>query len=115
LSKPLRIDAQPWINVLELLDMDDETLLAHVAQWYIAERNPDWVRRNALLVLGNIGESSDRRVVTAITRYLEHPDPMLRAHAVWSAARLNLFSLIPAHDTAPLVVDELQNLPLARQ
>ena len=115
LSKPLRDDARPWINVLELLDMDDETLLARVDQWYIAERNPDWVRRNALLVLGNIGEGTDARVVSAIARFIEHPDPMLRAHAVWSAARLNLFSLIPMHDTAPLVVDELQNLPLARQ
>ena len=115
LSTPLRDDARPWINVLELLDMDDEALLAHVDQWYIAERNPDWVRRNALLVLGNIGASTDSRVVDVIARYLEHSDPMLRAHAVWSAARLNLFSLIPTHDTAPLVVDELQNLPLARQ
>ena len=115
LTKPLREDARPWINVLGLLEMDDETLLAHVDQWYIAERNPDWVRRNALLVLGNIGERGDENVVAAISRYLEHPDPMLRAHAVWSAARLGLSRLIPTHDTAPLVVDELQNLPSARR
>jgi len=115
LSKELRDDARPWIDVLELLDMDDATLLTHVDQWYIAERNPDWVRRNALLVLGNIGDRRDENVVNAISRYLEHPDPMLRAHAVWSAARLNLFDLIPTHDTAPLVVDELRNLPSARQ
>ncbi len=115
LSKELRDDARPWIDVLELLDMDDATLLTHVDQWYIAERNPDWVRRNALLVLGNIGDRRDENVVNAISRYLEHPDPMLRAHAVWSAARLNLSDLIPTHDTAPLVVDELRNLPSARQ
>ena len=114
LSKELRDDARPWIDVLELLDMDDATLLTHVDQWYIAERNPDWVRRNALLVLGNIGDRRDENVVNAISRYLEHPDPMLRAHAVWSAARLNLSDLIPTHDTAPLVVDELRNLPPAR-
>jgi epoxyqueuosine reductase len=115
LSKPLQENARPWMDLLVLLEMDDETLLAHVDQWYIAERNPDWVRRNALLVLGNIGERTDENVVGAISRYLEHPDPMLRAHAVWSAARLNLFDLIPMHDTAPLVVDELQNLPSARE
>ena len=115
LSKELRDDARPWIDVLELLDMDDATLLTHVDQWYIAERNPDWVRRNALLVLGNIGDRRDENVVSAISRYLEHPDPMLRANAVWSAARLNLSDLIPTHDTAPLVVDELRNLPSARQ
>ena len=115
LSKELRDDARPWIDVLELLDMDDATLLTHVDQWYIAERNPDWVRRNALLVLGNIGDRRDENVVNAISRYLEHPDPMLRAHAVWSAARLNLFDLIPTHDTAPLVIDELRHLPPARR
>ena len=115
LSKELRDDARPWIDVLELLDMDDATLLTHVDQWYIAERNPDWVRRNALLVLGNIGDRRDENVVNAISRYLEHPDPMLRAHAVWSAARLNLSDLIPTHDTAPLVIDELLHLPPARR
>jgi hypothetical protein len=73
------------------------------------------VRRNALLVLGNIGERTDPNVVGTIARYLEHSDPMLRAHAVWSAARLDLFDLIPMHDTAPLVVDELRNLPLVRR
>jgi len=115
LTKKIPADAKPWIDVLRLLEMDDDALLKHVDPWYIAERNPDWVRRNALLVLGNIGNKSDERVVHTISRYLEHPDPMLRAHAVWSAARLDLADLIPTHDTAPLVVDELQNLPLARQ
>ncbi|TRZ72795.1 MAG: tRNA epoxyqueuosine(34) reductase QueG [Actinobacteria bacterium] len=115
LSKPLRNDARPWVNVLELLDMDDEALLTHVQQWYIADRNPDWVRRNALIVLGNIGERTDAHVVDVLARYLEHSDPMLRAHAVWSASRLGLVDLLPIHDTAPLVIDELRNLPLARQ
>ena len=115
LSKPLRSGARPWVNVLELLAMDDEALLTHVKQWYIADRNPDWVRRNALIVLGNIGERTDAHVVDVIARYLEHSDPMLRAHAVWSASRLGLVDLLPIHDTAPLVIDELRNLPLARQ
>jgi epoxyqueuosine reductase len=114
LSKPLRNNARPWVNVLELLAMEDEALLSHVKQWYIADRNPDWVRRNALIVLGNIGERTDADVVDVIARYLEHPDPMLRAHAVWSASRLGLVDLLPIHDTAPLVIDELRNLPMAR-
>ena len=39
---------------------------------------------------------------------------MLRAHAVWAAARLGLHESIPYHDTAPLVVDELRDLPEVR-
>ncbi|MHB1090448.1 MAG: tRNA epoxyqueuosine(34) reductase QueG [Ilumatobacteraceae bacterium] len=107
-------DIQPWISVLFLLTVDDDTLLGAVDPWYIADRNPDWVRRNALIVLGNIGDPHSSEVRDVLEIYLEHSDPMLRAHAVWAAARMNLGHLIPFHDTAPLVVDELTRLPEPR-
>lgn len=107
-------DAQPWISIAFLLTSDDGALLAAVDPWYIADRNPDWVRRNALIVLGNIGDPHSDTVRDVLARYLEHPDPMLRAHAVWSAARMNLRHMIPFHDTAPLVMDELARLPEPR-
>lgn len=107
-------DAQPWISVLFLLTADDDALLGAVDPWYIADRNPDWVRRNALIVLGNIGDPHNAEVRDVLQVYLEHPDPMLRAHAVWAAARMNLEHMIPFHDTAPLVVDELARLPRPR-
>lgn len=108
------IDSRPWLSVLSLLTSDDEMMLDSVGSWYIAERNPDWVRRNALIVLGNIGDPQNTEIREVLSSYLEHPDPMLRAHAVWAAARLNLGHLIPFHDTAPLVVDELLHLPEPR-
>lgn len=107
-------DAQPWISVLFLLTADDDALLGAVDPWYIADRNPDWVRRNALIVLGNIGDPHNAEVRDVLQVYLEHPDPMLRAHAVWAAARMNLGHMIPFHDTAPLVIDELARLPQPR-
>ncbi|MEO8163270.1 MAG: tRNA epoxyqueuosine(34) reductase QueG [Ilumatobacteraceae bacterium] len=107
-------DIQPWISVLFLLTSDDDALLSVVGSWYIANRNPDWVRRNALVVLGNIGDPRNSQICDVVKHYLEHPDPMLRAHAVWAAARLNLRHLIPYHDTAPLVIDELSHLPEPR-
>ena len=107
-------DLHPWISTLFLLTSDDETLLDAVGHWYIAERNPDWVRRNALVVLGNIGDPRLAEVRHVLAKYLEHPDPMLRAHAVWAAARMNLRDMIPFHDTAPLVIDELARLPEPR-
>ena len=106
--------ARPWVDVESFLELDDAELLEEVDWWYVADRNPDWIRRNALIVLGNIGEPSSPRVRRLIVRYLEHPDPMLRAHAVWSAARLGMNDVIPKYDTAPLVVDELRNLPEVR-
>ncbi len=107
-------DTQPWISILFLLTSNDDTLLNAVDSWYIADRNPDWVRRNALIVLGNIGDPCSVEVRDVLEIYLQHPDPMLRAHAVWAAARLNLEHMIPFHDTAPLVIDELAQLPQPR-
>ena len=106
--------ARPWVDVEALLEMTDEELLDSVDWWYVAQRNPDWVRRNALIVLGNVGELGSLRVRDIVATYLEHPDPMLRAHAVWAAARLGLHELIPMHDTAPLVIEELRDLPEVR-
>ena len=106
--------ARPWVDVEALLEMTDEELLDSVDWWYVAQRNPDWVRRNALIVLGNVGELGSPRVRDIVATYLEHPDPMLRAHAVWAAARLGLHELIPMHDTAPLVIEELRDLPEVR-
>ena len=117
--RQLRVETPPgvraWVDVESLLEMDDDQLLAHVDWWYVAERNPDWVRRNALIVLGNVGEPSSARVRSIVSSYLEHPDPMLRAHAVWTAARLGYHDVIPVHDTAPLVIAELADLPEVRR
>ncbi len=51
-------DAEAWVDVLDLLDADDRTLLDRHGRWYIAGRDPRWLRRNALVVLGN---TADRR------------------------------------------------------
>lgn len=114
LRRELSNDSQPWISIIFLLTSDDDTLLRSVDPWYIADRNPDWVRRNALIVLGNIGDPLSTEVRRLLATYLEHPDPLIRAHAVWAAARLNLKHMIPFHDTAPLVIDELARLPEPR-
>jgi epoxyqueuosine reductase len=97
-----------------MLEMDDAQLLESVGQWYIADRNPMWVRRNLLIVLGNIGNASDQEVRNAIQKFCTHAEPMLRAHAIWSAARLGLNQFIPATDEDPTVVEELRNLPEVR-
>ncbi len=47
------VGVQAWVDVLDLLDADDETLLHRHGRWYIAGRDPRWLRRNALVVLGN--------------------------------------------------------------
>jgi epoxyqueuosine reductase len=90
-------DVQAWVDVLDLLDADDAALLARHGRWYVAERNPVFWRRNALVVLGNVGDPTDERTRRTLAEYRAHPDPLLREHADWAAARLGL--LEPTTDT----------------
>ena len=103
-----------WIPILRMLELDDETLMREVSQWYVADRNVMWVRRNLLIVLGNIGDPQDESVQQTIARFCQHSEPMLRAHAVWSAARLGLHQFIPVSDSDAIVQDEIDHLPEVR-
>ena len=91
---PAAAEDEPWIDVVDLLALDDDTLMARVGRWYVPRRQPRYVRRNALVVLGNVGDGSDPRVQACLRRALEDRDPLLRAHAVWAAARLGRRDLL---------------------
>ena len=114
-SENAHVEVTPYRSLMSMLNSSDADLLASVGQWYIAKRNPMWVRRNALIVLGNIGDNRDADVRNVLVRYLAHGEPILRAHAVWAAARLNLRELIPFDDQSPEVIAELARLPDARK
>jgi len=97
-----------WVPLLRLLDDDDAAVLEWAERWYIPRREARYVRRNALVVLGNVGAGTDPAVVEALVRYLRHDDPLLRAHAVWAARRLGREDLVPADDPDALVREELR-------
>jgi epoxyqueuosine reductase len=99
----------PWVHLLALLDGDDASVLARAERWYIPKRELRYVRRNALVVLGNVGEGQAPDVVEALDRHLRHEDPLLRAHAVWAARRLGREDLLAVlgSDDDPLVLAEL--------
>jgi len=79
---------RPTVDVLDLLDDDDAAVLAAAGRWYVPERDARYLRRNALVVLGNRADPGDERALAAVRRCLRHRDPLVRAHAVWAAARL---------------------------
>lgn len=98
-----------WVPLLELLAATDSELLDRHGRWYVARRDPVHLRRNALVVLGNVGDGADPQVGAALADALAHPRPLVRAHAVWAARRLgcdDLLSLV-ADDPDPLVHEEL--------
>ena len=82
--------AQASVDVLDLLAATDEELLERHGRWYIPARDPRYLRRNALVVLGNTADGSDAAVPATLRRYLRHPDAMLARHAAWTAQRLGL-------------------------
>jgi epoxyqueuosine reductase len=81
-------DAEAWVPLLELLDASDDQLLARHGRWYIPQRQPAYLRRNALLALANTADPADPQVVDAIRAALADPDPIVRSHAVWAAVGL---------------------------
>ena len=87
-ARPADPAARAWVPLVEMLTATDDELLARHGRWYIAERDPRWLRRNALVALGNVGDPTDRAVVAVVEQYRSHPDPILREHATWAATRL---------------------------
>lgn len=81
--------APAWVDVLDLLDADDATLLERHGRWYIAGRDPRWLRRNALVVLGNTGTAADARTLATLQRYRDGDDELLAEHAAWALRRLD--------------------------
>ena len=102
------------VDVLALWSMTDQELMNHCDRWYVHDRDPLWVRRNLMVIIGNIGNPGSREVVGMVNEGVIHRHPVIRAHAVWAAARLGLSHLLPTDDTDPMVADELEHLPALR-
>ena len=88
------VDAR--VDVLDLLAAGDEELMSRYGRWYVPARDARYLRRNALVVLGNIGAGSDPAVVRTLERYVRHDDDMLARHAVWAARRLGIHPEVEA-------------------
>lgn len=102
-------DGEARVSLVALLDADDATLLERHGRWYIPKRQARYLRRNALVVLGNTAEGSDPAVTRVLAAHLRSGDPLVRAHAVWAALRLGRTDLLHVveDDDDPLVRAEL--------
>jgi epoxyqueuosine reductase len=83
-AEAIEADADPTVDLVELLDGDDADLLARHGRWYIAGRDPRWLRRNALVALGNVG---DDQADPVLVRYRDGDDDVLAEHAAWALRR----------------------------
>jgi len=106
-------EATPVVDALGMLEATDEQLLARWGRWYIAGREPRHLRRNALIVIGNGADPGHPRVLDAVGDALRSSDPLIRAHAVWAAARLGRADMVATMttDRDPVVLAEVAAAP----
>ncbi len=72
-------------SLAEILLVADQRLLELFGHWFIPNRDPRIIRRNALIAAGNSGLGS---LAAVVAPYAGHPDWLLRVHAVWALSRL---------------------------
>ena len=89
--------AEAAVDLLTVLEATDEQLLADHGRWYIPQRDPRYLRRNALVALGNIGDGNHPGTERALRRWLSAADPLLVEHAAWAAHRLGRDDLVTRH------------------
>jgi epoxyqueuosine reductase len=77
-----------------LLSATDEELLHTLGAWYVPRREARYVRRNALVVLGNLEQPLPAELLEHLVRWLRCEDPMLVEHARWAARHLGRDDLI---------------------
>ena len=86
------IDAlSSWVDLLWMLQAEDDELLSQHGRWYIPRRDPRYLRRNALLALGNSADPESVEVRAEVERFAAPgaDDEMLQEHAQWALRRLN--------------------------
>ena len=96
-------------QTVKIVPQQHAWVLERFGRWYIAERDPRYLRRNALVALGNTADGSDPAVVRLLEAFLADPDPVLRSHATWAAAELGRRDLLGGldDDEDPLVAEEM--------
>jgi epoxyqueuosine reductase len=87
-AEPAEAGADAVVDLLEMLEVDDARLLARHGRWYIPGRDPRWLRRNALVALGNVADAGDEQAVAVLTRYRAGHDTKIAEHANWALQRV---------------------------
>jgi epoxyqueuosine reductase len=77
--------AEPTVSLAEWLEADCEALVRRYERLYVPGKDPRYLRRNALVALGNVGRPEDAPLAEP---YAHGDDELLRDHAEWALRRL---------------------------
>jgi epoxyqueuosine reductase len=78
--------AQPTVSLRDWLERPDDELIAEFDRLYVRRNDARWLRRNALVVAGNVGSSA---LAPSVERLAGSPDPVLADAAEWALDRIN--------------------------
>jgi epoxyqueuosine reductase len=84
-GEPLPEGAEPAASLADWLETPGEDLQERYARLFVPRRDPRYLRRNALVALGNAGDAS---LAPLARRHAEGEDPLLAEHARWALRRL---------------------------
>ena len=88
-GRPLPAGAEPTISLLEWLQADGDELVRRYQRLYVPRNDARYLRRNALVALGNAGGPEH---LTAVRAHAESDDPLVREHAEWAVAQIRMRS-----------------------
>jgi epoxyqueuosine reductase len=80
-------DSDAHVDLVAWLEAEGRALVEQLDRLYVPRNDPRWLRRNALVALGNIGEP-DAQTRRALERYAGDEDELLAEHAAWALGRL---------------------------
>ena len=78
-------EAAPHVRLVDWLQGDGEELTSAYERLYVPRKDARYLRRNALVALGNTGEPRDLPLAEA---HLDDDDELVREHAEWAVARI---------------------------
>ena len=81
----LQADAEPHVALAEWLQGDGASLAQAYDRLYVPKNDARYLRRNALVVLGNTGGPADLPLAEP---FLASDDELLREQAEWTVARI---------------------------
>ncbi|MGZ4355970.1 MAG: tRNA epoxyqueuosine(34) reductase QueG [Gaiellaceae bacterium] len=82
---PVPVDAEPHVRLRDWLVGDDASLIQRYERLYVPKNDARYLRRNALIALGNTGTLAD---LSLAGPFLASDDELLRDQAEWAVARV---------------------------